>query len=410
MTNASLTRRTMLGGLAAPALVSPAVLGLSGRGARAASGPVTIGALSDLSSAYADISGPALVKSVQMAIDDFGPCLGQKAKLVSADCQLKPDVSSAIARRWYDQEGVDAIIDLPSTAIALAIMQLSAERKKIVLATSPGSSDITGKFCSPYTTQWTYDSHAMAKTIGPAIVRDGGDSWFFIAADYGFGAALVNDMTQVVQAAGAKVLGTVRAPLGTPDFSSYLLQAQASGAKVVTLANGGADAVNCIKQAHEFGLQREGQRVAAMVLMDTDVRSIGLPIAQGTLLATAFYWDRTAASRAWSQRFRTLVGRMPTMLQASAYSQATHYLKAVQDAGTRDADRVMEAMRALPVDDFYVQNGRVRQDGLMLHDMYLAKVKRPSESTAEWDQYALVATVPGSEAFRSLQGSACKLV
>ena len=399
------TRRMVLGALAAPALI-----GLGTRGASAQSGPVKIGSLSDLSSAYADISGPALVKAVEMAIADFGPCLGQKVELVVADCQLKPDISSTIARRWYDNEGVDAIIDLPSTAIAVAVMQLSAEKKKVVLATSPGSSDITGKFCSPYTSQWTYDSHAMAKTIGPSIVKDGGDSWFFISADYAFGAALVSDMTNVVQAAGAKVLGTVRAPLGTPDFSSYLLQAQASGAKVVTLANGGADTVNCIKQAAEFGLTKGGQRIAAMVLMDTDVRSIGLQTAQGTLLATAFYWDRTPESRAWSERFFKVVGRMPTMIQASAYSQATHYLKAVQAAGTKDADRVMEKMRELPVQDFYVQGGRVRKDGLMLHDMYLARVKAPEESKATWDQYHLIATVPGSEAYKPLQGSACKLV
>ena len=399
------TRRMVLGALAAPALI-----GLGTRAANAQSGPVKIGSLSDLSSAYADISGPALVKAVEMAIADFGPCLGQKVELVVADCQLKPDISSTIARRWYDNEGVDAIIDMPSTAIALAVMQLSADKKKIVLATSPGSSDITGKSCSPYTSHWTYAEHAMAKTIGPTTVKDGGDSWFFITADYAFGAALVSDMTNVVQAAGAKVLGTVRAPLGTPDFSSYLLQAQASGAKVITFANGGADTVNCIKQAAEFGIKKGGQRIAAMVLMDTDVRSIGLQTAQGTLLATAFYWDRTPESRAWSERFFKLVGRMPTMIQASAYSQATHYLKAVQAAGTKDADRVMEKMRELPVRDFYVQNGTVRKDGLMLHDMYLARVKAPEESKAPWDQYHLVATVPGSEAYRPLQGSACKLV
>ncbi len=399
------TRRTILGGLAAPALV-----GLSGRLSSAEAGPVKIGSLSDLSSAYADISGPALVKAIEMAIADFGPCLGQKVEFVVADCQLKPDISSTIARRWFDNEGVDAIIDMPSTAIALAVMQLSVDKKKIVLATSPGSSDITGKSCSPYTSQWTYDSHAMAETIGPTIVKDGGDSWFFISADYAFGAALVADMTNVVQAAGAKVLGVVRAPLGTPDFSSYLLQAQSSGAKVITLANGGADTVNCIKQAAEFGLGRGAQRIAAMVLMDTDVRSIGLQTAQGTLLATAFYWDRTPEARAWSERFFKVVGRMPTMLQASAYSQATHYLKAVQAAGSKDADRVMAKMREMPVNDFYVRNGIVRKDGLMLHDMYLAQVKAPADSTSPWDQYRLLATVPGQEAYRPLQGSACRLV
>lgn len=398
------TRRTVLGGLAAPA-----ILGFSGR-ARAADGPVRIGSLSDLSSAYADISGPALVRSVQMAIADFGPCLGQKVEFIAADCQLKPDVSSAIARRWYDADGVDAIIDLPSTAIALAVMQIATERRRIVLGTSPGSAEVIGKSCSPYNTQWTYNSYAMAHTVGPRILKEGGDSWFFIAADYVFGAALAGDMTKVVEAAGGKVVGTARAPLGTTDFSSLLLEAKASGAKVVTLANAGADAINAIKQAAEFGLQGGGQRIAAMVLMDTDVRSIGLSTAQGILLATAFYWDRTPESRAWSERFFKMIGRMPTMLQASAYSHVTHYLKSVQAAGTKDADRVMDKMRELPVDDFYVRNGRVRKDGLMLHDMFLAQVKTPSESKGEWDQYNILATIPGEEAFPPLRGSTCRLV
>ncbi|MEH3144153.1 MAG: ABC transporter substrate-binding protein [Methylobacterium frigidaeris] len=400
------TRRMVLGALAAPFLAAaPAV-----RRARAAEGPVRIGALSDLSSAYADISGPALVKAVQMAIDDFGPCLGRKAELLAADCGLKPDVSSVIARNWFDTQGVDAIIDMPSTAITLAVMQLAADKRRIVLATSAGSSDISGKHCSPYTSHWVYDSHAMARTIGPTIVREGGDTWYFIAADYAFGAALVKDASDLVQASGGRVLGVSRAPLNTADFSSYLLQAQASGAKIITLANGGADAVNAIKQAHEFGIQRGGQRIAALVLMDTDVRSIGLPTAQGTLLATAFYWDRTEATRAWSRRFHEMVGRMPTMLQAGAYSQATHYLKAVQAAGTRTPEAVMDKMRELPVDDAFVSGGRVRRDGLMIHPMYLARVKAPAESRGTWDQLDIVATVPGDEAFRALDKGGCRLV
>lgn len=372
------------------------------------SGPVRIGALSDLSSAYADISGPALIQAVRMAIADHGPVLGRPAELVFADCLLKPDVATGIARQWWDAEGVDAIIDLPSTPIALAVMQLSEERRKIVLATSPGSSDVTGKSCSPYTTHWCYDSFAMARTVGSAMMRQGAKTWFFIAANYGFGAALVNDASDYIQGAGGKVLGVVRAPLGTTDFSAYLLQAQSSGADVVALANGGADAVNAVKQASEFGIGRS-QKLAALVLMDTDVNSIGLKVAQGTLLATAFYWDRTDASRAWSRRFFQVVGRMPTMLQAGAYSQAAHYLKAVQAAGTKDAEAVMAQMRAMPVQDFFA-NGKVRADGRMVHEMFLAQVKAPQDSRETWDQYRIVETLPGDEAFRSMAAGGCRLV
>ncbi len=315
-----------------------------------------------------------------------------------------------IARNWFDTQGVDAIIDLPSTGVTLPIMQLSAERKKIVLATSAGSSDISGKYCSPYTSQWVYDSYAMARTICPTLIKDGGDSFFFIAADYAFGASLVSDASKLVEAAGGKVLGVVRAPLNTADFSSYLLQAQSSKAKVIVLANAGADSVNCIKQATEFGIQKAGQRIAALVLMDPDVRSIGLPVGQGTLLATAFYWDRTEASRTFSKRFFDAVGRMPSMLQAGAYSQATHYLKAVQAAGSKDADKVMDKMRELPVSDFFTSAGKVRKDGLMVHDMYLAQVKSPDASKNHWDQLEILATIPGDDAFRPMDKNVCKLV
>ena len=382
-----------------------------GRMVRAqAAGPVRIGCLSDLSSAYADVSGPALVQAVRMAAADFGPVLGAPADVVAADCQLKPDVASTIAREWWDVGGVDAVIDMPSTPVALAVMQISAEKRKIVLATSPGSSDVTGKACSPFTTHWAYDSYAMAHTLGTALMKQGGDSWFFIAADYAFGAALVSDATKVIETAGGRVIGVARAPLNTRDFSSYLLQAQSSGAKVVVFANAGADAVNGIKQAAEFGLGRDGQSIGGMVLMDTDVHAIGLEAAAGTLLATAFYWDRTEASRAWSKRFMAAVGRMPTMLQAAAYSQATHYLRAVQQAGSKDADLVMAKMREIPVRDFFADDGVVRKDGRMVHDMYLAQVKTPAQSTGPWDQYRIVATVPAAEAFRPLADGGCRLV
>ena len=398
----SLSRRRLAGTLAATAALA------GGRARAQDTGPVRIGALSDLSSAYSDLSGPGLIQGVRMAIADHGPVLGRPAELVSADCLLKPDVAAGIARQWWDTGGVDAIIDLPSTPVALAVMQISEERRKIVLATSPGSSDVTGKSCSPYTSHWCYDSFAMARTIGSAMMRQGAKTWFFIAANYGFGAALVSDASDYIGANGGKVLGVARAPLNTTDFSSYLVQAQASGADVVALANGGADTVNAIKQAAEFGLRRT-QKLAALVLMDTDVHSIGLRIAQGTLLATAFYWDRTEASRAWSRRFYQSVGRMPTMLQAGAYSQAAHYLKAVQAAGTKDAEAVMAQMRAMPVRDFFAE-GTLRADGRMVHDMYLAQVKAPQDSKEPWDQYQIVETLPGDEAFRPMAAGGCRLV
>lgn len=399
----TISRRRLTSALAASAAFA------GGRRAQAQdSGPVRIGALSDLSSAYSDISGPALIQAVRMAIADHGPVLGRPAELIFADCLLKPDVAAGIARQWWDTGGVDAIIDLPSTPVALAVMQISEERRKIVLATSPGSSDVTGKSCSPYTTHWCYDSFAMARTVGSAMMRQGAKTWFFIAANYGFGAALVSDASDYIQANGGKVLGVVRAPLNTTDFSAYLVQAQSSGADVVALANGGADTVNSLKQASEFGLGRT-QKLAALVLMDTDVHSIGLTIAQGTLLATAFYWDRTDASRAWSRRFQRVVGRMPTMLQAGAYSQAAHYLKAVQAAGTKEAEPVMAQMRAMPVRDFFA-DGTVRADGRMVHDMYLARVKAPQESKEEWDQYGIVETLSGDEAFRPMAAGGCRLV
>lgn len=390
-------------------LMSSALVGL-GRAQAQEEGPVRIGALTDLSSAYADLTGPALLQAVKMAIADFGPVLGKPAELVSADFQLKADIAAATARQWWDTGGVDAVIDLPSTAAALAVMQISVEKKKIVLATSPGSSAITGKACSPYTTHWAYDSYAMAATVARAVMQEGAKTWFFVAADYVFGASLVNDATDVIKSAGGQVLGVVRAPLNTMDFSSYLLQAQSSGADVVAFANAGTDVVACIKQSAEFGLSGGKQKVAALVLMDTDVHSIGLPIAKGTYIATAFYWDRDDASRAWSRRFYSAVGRMPTMLQAAAYSQTTHYLKAVRAAGTKDADRVMEKMRELPVQDFFAANGKVRADGRMVHDMYLAQVKAPEASKEEWDQYRIVRALPGDEAFRPLSAGGCPLV
>lgn len=372
--------------------------------------PLKIGVLTDMNSAYADQTGAGALAAVKMACADFGPVFGHPVEVIAADTQLKADVAATIARRWWDTESVDAICDIGGSAVALAVMQISAEKKKIALAGSPGSSDITGKLCSPYTTQWSYDTYAVTKVLSQTIMQQGGDTWFFIAADYAFGTALVADATAVIQAKGGKVLGQVKAPLGTSDFSSYLLQAQSSGAKVIALANGGTDTINAIKQATEFGIQRGGQRVAALVMLLTDVHAIGLEMAQGTLLSVPFYWDRDAASRIWSQRFFQQVGRMPTYFQAGDYSQVTHYLKAVTAAGTRDADAVTAKMRELPVKDLFTADGVVRKDGRMVHQMFLAQVKTPAESKGEWDLLKILTEVPGDQAFRPLSEGGCPLV
>jgi branched-chain amino acid transport system substrate-binding protein len=319
-------------------------------------------------------------------------------------------VGIPLHRKWWNTDGVDTICDISGSGVALAVMDVSRTKKKISLASSPGSSDITGKLCSPYTTQWTYDTYGNATTLGRFMLKEGGDTWFFIAADYSFGASLVADTTAVIENGGGKVLGVARHPLNSADFSSYLLQAQASGAKVIGFANGGADTINSIKQAAEFGLMNGGQRLGVLVLMDTDVKSIGLDLAQRIVFPTAFYWDRTDETRKWSRQFYDIIGRMPTMFQAGAYSHALHYLKAVQATGTKDADEVMAKMREMPVNDFFAQNGVVRPDGRMVHDMYLAQVKTPTESKEPWDLFKILATVAGDKAFRPMSEGGCPLV
>jgi branched-chain amino acid transport system substrate-binding protein len=374
------------------------------------SGPVKLGVLTDMSSVYSDQTGAGVVEAVKMAAADIGPVLGHPVEVIFAESQLKADVASTIARKWWDTGEVDTICDIGGSAVALAVMHLATTKKKIALASSPGSSDITGKLCSPYTTQWTYDTYGNATTLGRYMLQEGGNTWFFIAADYSFGASLVADTTAVIENGGGKVLGVARHPLNSADFSSYLLQAQASGAKVIGFANGGSDTINSIKQAAEFGLMQGGQRLGVLVLMDTDVKSIGLDLAQGIVFPTAFYWDRTDDTRKWSRRFYDKIGRMPTMFQAGAFSHALHYLKAVQAAATKDADQVMAKMRESPVNDFFAQNGVVRPDGRMVHDMYLAQVKTPAESKEPWDQFKILATVAGDRAFRPMSEGGCPLV
>ncbi|QHP73988.1 ABC transporter substrate-binding protein [Bradyrhizobium sp. LCT2] len=373
--------------------------------------PLKIGVLSDFSSVYSDIGGMGNVEATRMAIEDFGgQMFGKPIDMVSADVLNKPDVASTIARKWWETEGVDMIIDLPTSATALAVMELSKQYEKIMIVTDAASSDITGKSCSPYTAHWTYDTYANAHTVGSAIVKNGGDTWFFLTADYVFGHSVERDTGDVVKAAGGKVLGSVKHPLNTADFSSFLLQAQASKAKIIGLANGGGDTINAIKQAGEFGIVAGGQNLAAIVMFISDVHSLGLKLAQGLIITEAYYWDLNDKTRAFGKRFLERVKRMPTMNQAATYSATLHYLKAVQAAGTRDTKTVMAKMRELPVRDAFTDNGSLREDGRMVHSMYLFQVKKPEESRGPWDYYKLLAEVPADQAFRPLKDGGCPLL
>ncbi len=373
--------------------------------------PLKIGVLADFSSVYSDIGGMGNVEATKMAIEDFGgQMFGKPIEMVSADVLNKPDVASTIARKWWETEGVDMIIDLPTSATALAVLELSTQYEKIMIVTDAASSDITGKSCSPYTAHWTYDTYSNAHTVGSAIVKNGGDSWFFLTADYVFGHSIERDTGDVVKAAGGKVLGSVKHPLNTADFSSFLLQAQASKAKIIGLANGGGDTINTIKQAGEFGIVAGGQNLAAIVMFISDVHSLGLKQAQGLIVTEAYYWDLNDKTRAFGKRFMERVKRMPTMNQAATYSATLHYLKAVQAAGTRDTKTVMAKMRELPVRDAFTDNGVLREDGRMVHSMFLFQVKKPEESKGPWDYYKLLAEVPGDQAFRPLKDGGCPLV
>jgi branched-chain amino acid transport system substrate-binding protein len=371
---------------------------------------VKIGVLTDMSSLYADATGKGSLVAVEMAVADYGGKVkGKPVEVVSADHQNKPDVGVNIARNWYDNEKVDAIFDVPTSSVALPISALTREKNKIHINSGGGSSDLTGSACSPNTVHWTYDTYALSNVAGKAMVKRGEDTWFFVTADYAFGAALERDAANVVKESGGKVLGDVRHPLNSSDFSSFLLQAQASKAKVVAFANAGGDTINALKQASEFGL-KDNQKLIALLLEITDVHSLGLKDAQGLIMTDAFYWDRDDESRAFSKRFMDKVGHMPTMIQAGLYSATMHYLKAIEAIGTDEAPKVMAQMRAMPVNDFFTKNGKIRIDGRMVHDMYLWEVKKPEESKGEWDLYKLLATVPGDEAFRPLDKGGCPLV
>ena len=371
---------------------------------------VKIGVLTDMTSLYADINGAGSVEAARMAAEDAGPVLGQPVEIVYADNQNKPDVGSTIARQWYDAEGVDVVSDVAASSVALAVEEISRDKKKIVLFSSPASSDITGTKCSPYAAHWTFDTYALAHVVGAAVVKGGGDSWFFLTADYAFGYALERDTAAVVQQNGGKVVGSVRAPFGAQDFSSFLIQAQASKAKIIGLANAGGDTINSIKQGSEFGITRGGQKFAGLLVTVADIHSLGLAAAQGLQLSESFYWDRDDASRAFAKRFAERRKRPPTAQQAGVYSSIAHYLKAVKALGNKNPDAVMAKMRELPIDDFMTRNGKLRIDGRVMRDMYLFEVKKPEESRAEWDYYKVLQTVPAEQAFRPLDQGGCPLV
>ncbi len=402
-----LSRRIVLSGLAAAPLAAPGIIR-----AQSTSKPVKIGLLSDMGGPYVDVGGPGNHVATQLAIDDFGgSVLGRPIEILQADDQNKPDVSTSLARQWIDDEHVDVLADGAASSSGLAIQQVCREKKKIYLVTGPASSDFTGKQCSPYSVHWSYDTYALAHGTGGALTKSGGDSWFFITADYAFGYALERDTMNAVKAAGGKVLGAVRAPLGTADFSSFLVQAQASGAKVIGLANAGTDTQNCVKQAAEFGLTKGGAKLATLLMQISDVESLGLKACAGLTYTDSFYWDMTDKTREWSKRWGAkMSGRVPGLLHAGSYAAAYHWLKAVKAVGSTDSDAVVAKMKELKVNDFYNTNVEVRQDGRVMHTMYLWQVKSPEESKYPHDDCKHVATIKPEDAWRPMSEGGCPLV
>ncbi|AKR55818.1 ABC transporter substrate-binding protein [Youhaiella tibetensis] len=373
---------------------------------------VKLGVLNDRSGVYADLSGEGSVIAARMAVEDFkAGDKGINVEIVSADHQNKPDIASNIARQWYDQDGVDAIFDVPTSSAALAVSQVTREKNKVFVDSGAGSTDLTGAQCSPNTIHWTYDTYALANGTARTMLDQGKKSWFFITADYAFGQALERDTSAIVEGLGGSVLGSAKYPFPGSDFSSYLLQAQASGANVIGLANAGGDTVNTMKQAAEFGITQGGQSLAALLVFITDVNAMGLDTAQGLLVTSAFYWDKDDQTRAFSERFaKENGGKMPTMVQAGVYAGVLDYLKAVEATGGKDSKAVIDWMKANPTDDPLFGKGSIRADGRVLHDMYLYQVKAPSESSGPWDYYKLVATIPADQAFRPMDQGGCELV
>jgi branched-chain amino acid transport system substrate-binding protein len=369
---------------------------------------VKIGILNDQSGVYADYGGKSSIEAARMAVEEFGgEVLGHKIEIVTADHQNKPDLASNIARRWYDTEGVDMITELTTSSVALAVQEVTKEKKKIDIVVGAASSAITGASCSPYGFHWAFDTHALAVGTGGALVKAGGDTWFFLTADYAFGHALEKDTGDIVKANGGKVFGAVRHPLNTSDYSSFLLQAQSSKAKVIGLANAGADTINSVKQAAEFGIVAGGQKIAGLLLTASEVHGLGLKAAQGLVLTESFYWDLNDKTRKFSEEFYKRTGRMPSMIQAGTYSATLSYLKAVKAAGTKDSDAVVKKLKELPVNDSFTSNGKVLANGRMVSDLYLFEVKKPEESKRDWDYYKLISTIPGDTAYPTAANSGC---
>lgn len=401
--------KRLLGALAAGLTLLAGAAPVSAKGM--SGDKLVLGAIVDMTGVYSRHGGPGMIAAVQMAVDDFGGSVnGKPISVLSSDYQGKVDITSGLARRWVDIENVDMIIESTDSASALALFRIGAEKKKVIIGAGSATTALTNDGCMPYGIHYVYDTYALATGTGSAIVQEGGKTWYFITADYAFGHALETDTSRVVEALGGKVLGRSRAPLATTDFSSLLLQAQASKAQVIGLANAGLDFVNSVKQAAEFGITQRGQSLAAMLVFITDVKALGLNVAQGLKFTTGYYWDRDEASRAFAKKYFAKTSAMPSMVQAGAYSATMHYLNGVKATGTDDAEAVSTWMKANPINDFFAQNGKIRPDGRMVHDMYLAEAKKPADSKGEWDLMKILRTIPGDDAYKPLSQSTCPAV
>lgn len=390
-------------------LVTAALLGALALPARAAE-PILIGVLTDLSGSSMDMAGPGSVAATEMAVEDFGgSVLGRQVKVVSADHQLKADIGAGIARRWYDTDGVDLILDVPVSAVGLAVQAVAKEKNRMMITSATLTADFTSKFCSNTTLQWNFNTTALANGTARAAVQRGLKKWYFLTADYAFGASLEHDARKVIEANGGTVVGGVKHPFNAPDLTSFVMSALSSDAQAIGLANGPPDNVTATKEATEFGLAGSGKSIVGFFVVITDIRALGLKAAQGLILTESFYWDADPAARAWSQRFFARTGKMPTSVQAADYSAALHWLKAVQAAGTDAADAVAAKMRDMPVEDMFSRHGQLRRDGLMVHDLYLLQVKKPEDSAGPWDVYRVLASIPGKEVFPSMEDESCPL-
>ncbi len=391
---------SMLSRLAVGAALASALLAPAGAAAQISEDAVKIGVLTDLSGPASDPTGQGSVAAAEMAVADFGGTVaGKPIQVISANHQLKPDIGAGIARQWYDVDKVDLIVDVPVSAVGLAVQEVARQKQRLFITHSTGTTDFTGKACSPYGMQWVFDTHALATGTAREVTKRGGDSWFFLTADYAFGYSLEKDAGEVVKQMGGKVLGSVRHPFQSPDLTSFVLQAQASKARIIGIASGPPDNVNAIKLGGEFGIFKGGQQMAGLLVLITDVHAMGLKTAQGLLLTTSFYWDMDDQTRTWSKRYMARMNKAPTMWQAGVYSSVIHYLKAVRAAGTDAPLKVAAKMRETPVEDFFSRHGRLREDGKMVHDVYLVQVKTPEESKFAWDYYKVLATIPGDQAF-----------